>query len=159
PGRSRQARGQGGHRRQRPRCRRGGARAAQAAAPGRRRHAADTRRGLPALHGPPVQRCAAAIGGRRKMATVTRHARSVARPKTTRFTDTWYLTGRKLHALDRQPAVLTFSVIQPVIWLFLFGALFHKVIDIPGFAYQGSYLAYLVPGIVAMNAMSNNMWA
>jgi len=72
---------------------------------------------------------------------------------------TWYLTGRKLHALVRQPWVLAFSVVQPVIWLFLFGALFRKVIDIPGFAFGGSYLDYLVPGIIAMNAMSNNMWA
>jgi ABC-2 type transport system permease protein len=75
------------------------------------------------------------------------------------LSDTWYLTGRKLHALVRQPWVLAMGVIQPVIWLFLFGDLFHKIIDIPGFDYQGSYLAYLVPGIVAMNAMSGNMWA
>ena len=75
------------------------------------------------------------------------------------LTDTWYLTGRKLHALVRQPWVLAMSVIQPVIWLFLFGDMFHKIIDIPGFGYQGSYLTYLVPGIVAMNAMSGNMWA
>ena len=73
--------------------------------------------------------------------------------------DTWYLAGRKLHALVRQPVVLAFGVIQPVIWMFLFGEMFHKVINIPGFSYQGSYLAYLVPGIVAMNAMSGNMWA
>src|SRR5580698_1258836 len=88
---------------------------------------------------------------------------AAARPNTVPFrtalAHTWYLTGRKLHALVRQPWVLAFSVIQPAIWLFLFGALFHKVIDIPGFGYQGSYLAYLVPGIVAMNAMSGNMWA
>jgi ABC-2 type transport system permease protein len=73
--------------------------------------------------------------------------------------DTWYLTGRKLRALIRQPFVLVFSVVQPAIWLFLFGELFHRVTDIPGFAYQGSFLAYLVPGVVAMNAMSGNMWA
>ena len=73
--------------------------------------------------------------------------------------DTWYLTGRKLRALIRQPVVLAMGVIQPVIWLFLFGEMFRKVIDIPGFGYQGSYLAYLIPGIVAMNAMSGNMWA
>jgi ABC-2 type transport system permease protein len=73
--------------------------------------------------------------------------------------DTWYLTGRKLRALVRQPVVLAMGVIQPVIWLFLFGEMFHKIIDIPGFGYQGSYLAYLIPGIVAMNAMSGNMWA
>jgi ABC-2 type transport system permease protein len=77
----------------------------------------------------------------------------------TMMAHTWYLTGRKLHALVRQPWVLAFSVVQPVIWLFLFGQLFRKVIDIPGFAYHGTYLDYLVPGLIAMNAMSNNMWA
>jgi ABC-2 type transport system permease protein len=45
------------------------------------------------------------------------------------------------------------------IWLFLFGELFRRVIDIPGFHFGGSYLDYLIPGIVAMNAMSGNMWA
>jgi ABC-2 type transport system permease protein len=77
----------------------------------------------------------------------------------TTLAHTWYLTGRKLHALVRQPWVLAFSVVQPVIWLFLFGELFRTVIDIPGFAYGGTYLDYLVPGLIAMNAMSNNMWA
>src|ERR1700761_3143237 len=77
----------------------------------------------------------------------------------TTLAHTWFLTGRKLHALVRQPWVLAFSVVQPVIWLFLFGQLFRQVIDIPGFAYGGSYLDYLVPGLIAMNAMSNNMWA
>jgi len=86
--------------------------------------------------------------------------RTVPTPvRTTLLTDTWYLTGRKLHAFVRQPWVLAFSVIQPVIWLFLFGEMFRRIIDIPGFGYQGSYLAYLVPGVVAMNAMSGNMWA
>ena len=55
--------------------------------------------------------------------------------------------------------MLAFSVVQPVIWLFLFGQLFRRIIDIPGFAYHGTYLDYLVPGLVAMNAMSGNMWA
>ena len=51
------------------------------------------------------------------------------------------------------------SASSAVIWLFLFGQLFRRVIDIPGFAFHGSYMAYLVPGLIAMNAMSNNMWA
>ncbi len=94
------------------------------------------------------------------MTTIDYAERVVAVPAPSGIlADTWYLTGRKLHALIRQPWVLTFSVVQPAIWLFLFGDLFHKIIDIPGFGYQGSYLAYLVPGIVAMNAMSGNMWA
>ena len=80
-------------------------------------------------------------------------------PFGTTLVHTWYLTGRKLHALVRQPWVLAFSVMQPVIWLFLFGQLFRRVIDIPGFAFGGTYLDYLVPGLIAMNAMSNNMWA
>jgi len=80
-------------------------------------------------------------------------------PFSTAMAHTWYLTGRKLHALVRQPWVLAFSVIQPVIWLFLFGELFRNIIDIPGFAYHGTYLDYLVPGLIAMNAMSNNLWA
>src|SRR5260370_3265855 len=64
-----------------------------------------------------------------------------------------------MHALVRQPWVLAFSVVQPVVWLFLFGQLFRRVIDIPGFAFHGTYLDYLVPGLIAMNAMSNNMGA
>jgi len=86
-------------------------------------------------------------------------APSGAVPFRTALAHTWYLTGRKMHALVRQPWVLAFSVVQPVIWLFLFGQLFRRVIDIPGFAYHGTYLAYLVPGVIAMNAMANNMWA
>jgi ABC-2 type transport system permease protein len=41
-------------------------------------------------------------------------------------------------------------VIQAVTWLFLFGEMFRKVIDIPGFSYPGSYLAFLIPGIEAV---------
>jgi ABC-2 type transport system permease protein len=95
------------------------------------------------------------------MTTVTyrESTRPAPAPATSLLSDTWYLTVRRLRALGRQPFVLGMGVIQPVIWLFLFGELFHKVIDIPGFGYQGSYLAYLIPGIVAMNAMSGNMWA
>ena len=91
--------------------------------------------------------------------TTVNPARVGLAPAPAVLSDTWYLTGRKLRALVRQPFVLFFSVAQPAIWLFLFGELFHKVIDIPGFGYQGSFLAYLVPGVVAMNAMSGNMWA
>ena len=72
---------------------------------------------------------------------------------------TWYLTGRKLHAVARQPAFIGIGLVQPVIWLFLFGQLFKNVIDIPGFGAGGSYLDYLIPGIVAMNAMNSQMWA
>ncbi|HEY0932867.1 MAG TPA: ABC transporter permease [Trebonia sp.] len=93
------------------------------------------------------------------MTAVVSPGRARLAPAPPLLSDTWYLTGRKLRALVRQPYVLAFSVLQPAIWLFLFGEMFRKITDIPGFAFPGSYLAYLVPGIVAMNAMSGNMWA
>src|ERR1700759_1573625 len=70
-----------------------------------------------------------------------------------------YRTGRKLPAVLRQPAFIAVGLVQPVVWLFLFGQLFRRVVDIPGFGSGGSYLAYLIPGVVAMNAMNGNMWS
>ena len=54
--------------------------------------------------------------------------------------------------------MLVITLVQPVIWLFLFGELFKKVVELPGFG-ATSYLDYLVPGVVIMNAVSSNMWA
>jgi ABC-2 type transport system permease protein len=45
-----------------------------------------------------------------------------------------------------------------VIWLFLFGSLFKKVVELGGFG-TTSYLDYLVPGVVVMSALSSNLWA
>jgi len=68
------------------------------------------------------------------------------------------MTGRQLRAFARQPAYLVISLIQPVIWLFLFGSLFRKVVELPGFG-ASSYLDYLVPGVVIMSALSTSMWS
>jgi ABC-2 type transport system permease protein len=72
--------------------------------------------------------------------------------------DTWWMTHRQLKALLRQPAILIITLVQPVVWLFLFGNLFRRIIELPGFG-TASYLDYLVPGVVVMNAVSANMWA
>jgi len=72
--------------------------------------------------------------------------------------DTWWMTHRQLKALVRQPAVLVMTLMQPMVWLFLFGNLFRRVVELPGFG-TGSYLDYLVSGVVVMNAVSANMWA
>ncbi|MDJ0343767.1 ABC transporter permease [Streptomyces sp. H10-C2] len=77
---------------------------------------------------------------------------------TTTFTHTWYMTQRQLTAILRQPAFLVITLIQPVIWLFLFGSLFRKVVELGGFG-TTSYLDYLVPGVVVMSALSSSMWA
>ncbi len=47
---------------------------------------------------------------------------------------------------------------QPVIWLLLFGALFKRIIEIPGF-HAHSYIAFLAPGVVVMTAMFNSAWS
>jgi ABC-2 type transport system permease protein len=72
--------------------------------------------------------------------------------------DTMWMTHRRLQAFVRQPAFVVITLVQPVIWLFLFGSLFRKVVELPGFG-TSSYLDYIVPGVVVMNAVSSNMWA
>ena len=72
--------------------------------------------------------------------------------------DTWWMTARRLKAGLSQPAYVIISLIQPVIWLFLFGNLFERVVNLGGFG-TTSYLDYLVPGVVVMNALAVNMWA
>jgi ABC-2 type transport system permease protein len=71
---------------------------------------------------------------------------------------TTWMTGRQLRAITRQPAYIAIMLIQPVIWLFLFGSLFRRVVELPGFG-APSYLDYLVPGVVIMSALSASMWS
>ena len=71
---------------------------------------------------------------------------------------TTWMTQRQIKAFLRQPAYVAVSLIQPVIWLFLFGSLFRKIVQLPGFG-TNSYLDYLVPGVVIMNALSVSMWS
>jgi ABC-2 type transport system permease protein len=68
----------------------------------------------------------------------------------------WQVTLRYLRYLLRQPAWIAVSVIQPAIWLLLFGALFKRVADIPGF--NGSYIEFLTPGVVVMTALLSAGW-
>ena len=77
---------------------------------------------------------------------------------STAVTQTWYMTQRHLMVFARQPAYAVITLIQPVIWLFLFGSLFKKVVELGGFG-TASYLDYLVPGVVVMSALSANLWA
>jgi ABC-2 type transport system permease protein len=77
---------------------------------------------------------------------------------TTLAAHTTWMTGRQLKAIARQPAYVVIMLIQPVIWLFLFGSLFRKVVELPGFG-APSYLDYLVPGVVIMSALSASMWS
>ena len=70
----------------------------------------------------------------------------------TTLAQTARISGRHLHAFVRQPWFVVMAVVQPAIWLLLFGALFTNVTQIPGFGVT-SYLDYLVPGVVVMTAL------
>ncbi|MCU1415393.1 MAG: multidrug transporter permease [Microbacteriaceae bacterium] len=72
---------------------------------------------------------------------------------------TGLLTGRQLRSLVRVPAYLVINLIQPIIWLLLFGQLFRSVVDIPGFSGGSNYLVFLTPGIVMMMALFGSAWA
>jgi ABC-2 type transport system permease protein len=69
----------------------------------------------------------------------------------------WQVTLRYLRAIVRQPAWIAVSLVQPAIWLLLFGALFKRVVEIPGFT-GGSYIEVLTPGVVVMTALFSAGW-
>jgi ABC-2 type transport system permease protein len=77
---------------------------------------------------------------------------------TTFVNHSFFMTQRHLRALVRQPWYIAFTLMQPIIYLVLFGALFKAVVQIPGFQ-GGSYLTFLTPGIVVMSALFGAGWA
>ena len=74
------------------------------------------------------------------------------------FAHTGLIFGRWTRASYRQPALIAFTLIQPAIWLLLFGQLFQGVVRIPGFG-DSSYIAFLTPGIVMMTALMTSGWS
>jgi len=71
---------------------------------------------------------------------------------------TGLLTARQLRAFLRMPTYLVMNLVQPIIWLLLFGQLFKAVVEIPGFGGGGDYLVFLTPGIVMMMALFGSAW-
>jgi ABC-2 type transport system permease protein len=67
------------------------------------------------------------------------------------------MTDRDLRRLARQPTWIVVSLIQPVIWLLLFGPLFKGIANIPGFQTH-SYIQFLTPGVVIMTAFFSGGW-
>ena len=80
---------------------------------------------------------------------------------TSFLTHTRLLTARALRGMMRIPVFVVMQLVQPMIWLLLFGALFRSVVDIPGFGggFGGSYLEFITPGVVMMTAMFGAAWA
>src|SRR5580765_8342247 len=74
------------------------------------------------------------------------------------FKQSWYMMFRHLTNLWRQPIWIAVTLVQPIIWLLLYGALFKSVVKIPGF-HSGSYIQFLAPGIVIMTALFSSGWS
>jgi ABC-2 type transport system permease protein len=64
---------------------------------------------------------------------------------------------RQARNLMREPIWIVMMIIQPLIWLLLYGQLFSRIGSLRGSA--GSYVEFLTPGIVCMNAYFGGTWA
>ncbi len=75
----------------------------------------------------------------------------------TALMQTGYIALRHLRALWRQPWWIAVTLVQPIVWLLLYGALFRRVVDIPGFQ-STSYIEFLAPGVVVNSAIFSAGW-
>jgi ABC-2 type transport system permease protein len=67
------------------------------------------------------------------------------------------MVGRQARNLQREPIWIALLLIQPMIWLLLYGQLFSRVPALRGGA--STYVEFLLPGIVVMNAFFGGTWA
>ncbi|MDQ3656696.1 MAG: ABC transporter permease [Chloroflexota bacterium] len=74
------------------------------------------------------------------------------------LSDTWYLLWRHIVTTIRIPIWLFVTIVQPIIWLTLYGQLFRRVVEIPGFD-AGSYIQFLTPGVLIMSALFGAAWS
>lgn len=62
------------------------------------------------------------------------------------------LALRHLRAAARRPVLLTFSLVQPLLWMSLFGFLFERATD-PQLLQGVSYLSFVAPGIGLLSVL------
>ncbi len=74
------------------------------------------------------------------------------------LTDTWYLFGKYMRISIRMPLWSLFALIQPLLWLFIFGSLFKYFASLPGFP-ADSYVDYFLPGVLIMTVLFGSSWA
>jgi len=71
---------------------------------------------------------------------------------------TWYMIGRQSRNLLREPIWIAILLVQPMVWLLLYGQLFKNVTRLGGFG-TTSYITFLAPAIVVMNAFFGASWS
>src|SRR3954452_2452483 len=72
--------------------------------------------------------------------------------------DTWHLFLRLIRATLRMPVFVMISIVQPILWVLLFGQLLRSVTTIQGFG-ASSYVQFLAPGIAVMTALFGAAYA
>jgi ABC-2 type transport system permease protein len=69
----------------------------------------------------------------------------------------WYMLGRHLRDLLRQPIWIGTMLTTPMVWLLLYSQLFRRITDLPGFD-TDNYVQFLMPGVVVMTAFFAGTW-
>jgi ABC-2 type transport system permease protein len=72
--------------------------------------------------------------------------------------DTWHLFLKYTRITLRMPMWTLFGLVQPLIWLVIFGQLFSHFARMAGFPSE-SYLEFLTPGIVVMTVLFGSSWS
>lgn len=74
--------------------------------------------------------------------------------------DTWFMVGRQARNLMREPIWIVLLLVQPLVWLVLYGQLFKSITNLPGGGFgTQSYITFLTPAIVVMNAFFGATWS
>jgi ABC-2 type transport system permease protein len=71
---------------------------------------------------------------------------------------TWFMVVRQARNLMREPIWIVLLLVQPMVWLVLYGQLFKNVTRLGGFG-TASYVTFLAPAIVVMNAFFGATWS
>jgi len=71
---------------------------------------------------------------------------------------TWYMVVRQARNLMREPIWIVLLLVQPMVWLILYGQLFKNITRLGGFG-TGSYITFLAPAIVVMNGFFGATWS
>jgi ABC-2 type transport system permease protein len=74
------------------------------------------------------------------------------------FRQTGWMVVRQVRNLLREPIWIAMMVIQPMLWLVLYGQLF-KHVGAQGHHSHFAYKEFLTPGVIAMNAFFGGMWS
>jgi len=70
------------------------------------------------------------------------------------------MVGRQARNLMREPIWIVLLLVQPLVWLLLYGQLFKRITHLPGGGFGGaSYITFLAPAIVVMNAFFGATWS